>query len=370
MQRALPRHAFRRALLGAGVLLAVGASTAAADDGFVQTNLVSDIPGIALATDANLVNPWGLSAGPTTPVWTSNNGTGTSNLFLGFTKAAPAISINPLLVTIPPAPGLPTGTVFNSSTNPEDFKVTDGTTTAPARFLFASLLGTITGWSPTVGTGGNPPPSTTAEVAATVPGAVYTGLAMAVTNAGARLYAANFAQGRVDVWDGAWVPAAAPGAFTDDQLPEGYSPFNVQVIGNKLYVAYAMVDPASGRSLSKAGAGAVDVYTLQGRLAQRLITHTQLNAPWGLVRAPGNFGSFSKALLVGNFGNGRIHAYDIRTGELLGTLSDPSGHAIVNDGLWGLRIGNNTLGTKHTLILAAGIQGETHGLLAAIQPAG
>ncbi len=369
MRRATPRHALKRALLGAGVLLAVGASTAAADGGYVQTNLVSDIPGIAMATDPNLVNPWGLSAGPTTPIWTSNNGTGTSALYSGFTKASPGSAIVPLLVQVPPPPGLPTGTVFNSSANPEDFVVTDGTTSAPARFLFASLLGTIDGWAPTVGTGGNPPPSTMAQVAATVPGAAYTGLAMAVTNAGARLYAANFAQGRVDVWDGAWMPAAAPGSFTDDSLPAGYSPFNVQVLGNKLYVAYAAVDPVSGRSLSKAGAGAVDVYTLQGRLVTRLITHTQLNAPWGLVRAPGHFGEFSHALLVGNFGNGRIHAYDAKTGALLGTLSSPGGSAIVNDGLWGLRFGNNTIGTKQTLILSAGIQGETHGLLAGIRPA-
>jgi uncharacterized protein (TIGR03118 family) len=370
MQRALPRHALKRALLGAGVLLAAGAGTAAADGGYVQTNLVSDIPGIALHTDPSLVNPWGLSAGPTTPIWTSNNGTGTTALYAGFSNTSPGVA-SPLLVQVPPPPGLPTGTVFNSSTNAEDFVVSDDAgNSAPARFLFASLLGTIDGWAPTVGTGGNPPPSTTAEVAATVPGAVYTGLAMAVTNQGARLYAANFAQGRVDVWDGAWMPAAAPGAFADDALPDGYMPFNVQVIGNKLYVAYAEVDPVSGRALSQAGSGAVDEYTLQGRLVKRLIVHTQLNAPWGLVRAPGHFGEFSHALLVGNFGNGRIHAYDSKTGELMGTLSDPSGRPIVNDRVWGLRFGNGTIGTKRTLILAAGIEDETHGLLAGIRPAG
>jgi uncharacterized protein (TIGR03118 family) len=367
------RSVLRALVLGTSALLTAGATSAAADvSTYVQTNLVSDLPGVALVQDPQLVNPWGLSAGPTSPIWTSNNGTASSSLYSGFTASAPPaiVHLGATGSVAIPAGGLPTGTVFNSSTNPADFTVSDGTTSAPAAFLFASLTGAITGWNPAVGTGGSPPPSNTAEVAVQVPGAVYTGLALGTTNQGARLYAANFAQGRVDVWDGNWTPAAAPGAFTDRALPAGYSPFNVQVIGDRLYVAYGKADPTSGETENRAGEGAVDVYTLQGRLLQRLVTHDGLDAPWGLVRAPGGFGAFSNALLVGNFGNGRIHAYDIRTGTMLGVVRDAGGAPIVNSGLWGLRFGNGTIGTKHTLIFAAGIDDETHGLLGAIQPAG
>jgi uncharacterized protein (TIGR03118 family) len=367
MSRARPHHALRTVVLGLGVLGALGASAAAAaDNAYVQTNLVSDQPGVALVTDPNLVNAWGLSASPTSPIWVSDNGTELSTLYSGFNGAGPP-AIVPLVVSIPG--GAPTGTVFNSSPGASDFSVTDGTTTAKSVFLFDTEDGAIVGWNPTVGTGGNPPPSTTGEVALTVPGANYKGLALGVTNQGARLYAANFTQMRIDVWDGNWMPAAAPGAFTDPSLPSDYGPFNVQVIGKRLYVAYAQVDPTSGDEVAGPGKGFVDVYSLQGRLISRLVSHDGLNAPWGLARAPGSFGAFSHALLVGNFGNGRIHAYDIRTGAMLGTLAAPGGSPIEIDGLWALRFGNGTFGNKRTLIFSAGPDDESHGLLGALEAA-
>jgi uncharacterized protein (TIGR03118 family) len=220
-----------------------------------------------------------------------------------------------------------------------------------------------------VGTGGGSPPSTTGEVAVTVPGADYKGLALANTKSGARLYAANFTQMRIDVWDGNWMPAAAPGSFTDPDLPQGYGPFNVQVIARRLYVAYAKVDPATGDEVAGSGLGFVDVYTLQGRLVSRLVSGGDLNAPWGLVRAPGGFGAFSHALLVGNFGDGRIHAYDFATGAPLGTLQDGSGSPITIDGLWALRVGNGTFGNGRTVIFSAGPGDESHGLLGALRAA-
>jgi len=346
-------------------LLALGASTAAADENsYIQTNLVSDQPGVALLQDANLVNAWGLSASPTSPIWVANNGTATSTLYTGFNPAPPVNKVG-LTVAIPG--GAPTGTVFNSAAGTGAFPVTDGTVTAPAAFLFATEDGAIVGWNPTVGlAAGQSPPSTMAEVATTVDGANYKGLTLGNTNQGPRLYAANFTQKRIDVWDGSWTMLDEPGAFTDPMLPDTYGPFNVQVIGNRLFVAYAQVDPESGDEVAGPGRGFVDVYSLKGKLISRLISHDGLNAPWGLVRAPGNFGAFSRDLLVGNFGNGRIHAYDIKTGEMLGTLQDPSGKPIEIDGLWALRFGNGTMGTHRTLLFTAGIADEDHGLFGEI----
>jgi uncharacterized protein (TIGR03118 family) len=370
MGKARLHRTTRRAVTLGGVLLcAAGASAAtAADNSYVQTNLVSDQAGHALVQDPNLVNAWGLSASPTSPIWVANNGTETSSLYTGFNPAPPVNRLG-LLVSIPG--GAPTGTVFNAAAGSGAFPVTDGTVTAPAAFLFDTEDGAVVGWNPTVGlAAGQSPPSTTGEVALTTPGANYKGLALGITNQGARLYAANFTQMRIDVWDGDWMPAAAPGAFVDPSLPSDYGPFNVQVIGKRLYVAYAQVDPESGDEVAGSGKGFVDVYTLQGKLVSRLISHDGLNAPWGLAKAPGNFGAFGHALLVGNFGNGRIHAYDIHTGAMLGTLQDPGGSPIVIDGLWALRFGNGTFGTHRTLIFSAGPDDESHGLLGALNATG
>src|SRR4051794_18512036 len=241
MQRALPWKALRGAAAGAGLLLALGASTAAAgENSYIQTNLVSDQAGHAILQDPNLVNAWGLSASPTSPMWVANNVTATSTLYTGFN---PALPVNKVGLTVAIPDGGPTGTVFNSAAGSGAFPVTDGTVTAPAIFLFVSDSGAVTGWNPTVGVvAGSSPPSTQAQLVMHPEGAGYFGMTLANTKQGPRAYAANFIQGRIDVWDGAWNLVSTDETFTDPMLPEDYHPFNVQAIGNRIYVAYAQFD--------------------------------------------------------------------------------------------------------------------------------
>jgi uncharacterized protein (TIGR03118 family) len=322
-----------------------------------QTNLVSDLPGRAAITDPNLVNPWGLVAGPTTPIWANDNGTGVSTLYTGGVNgSAPAIV--PLVVRVPG--GLDTGIVFNNSTG---FTVSAGGVTAPAAFIFATLVGTISGWSPNVPLDGD------AQLKATVPGASFTGLANLTSAQGSFLYAADFAGGRIDVFDSDWNLVPSTGGFRDRHIPRGYAPFNIQALGGKLYVAYAKVDPSTGRADLRAK-GFVNVFDADGNLLDRLIRRDHLRAPWGLVIAPDGFGQFSGDLLVGNFGDGRIHAYDPRNGHFRGVLRDEQGRAIVNDRLWTLRFGNGVFGGPTDLVFSAGIENETHGLLGIIEAAG
>lgn len=322
-----------------------------------QVNLVSDQPGVAQVTDPNLVNPWGMSASPTSPLWVSDNGTDVTTLYAGGVHGMP-FGIVPLVVSIPG--GAPTGQVFNGS---DGFVVHSGSDSGPALFLFASEAGLITGWNPNVP---GPAPSTEAQVAVTTPGAVYKGLALASTRHGDRLYAANFSAGTIDVFDSNFMPVHRHGAFVDHRIPDGYAPFNVQELDGRLYVTYAKQDADKVDDVPGLGHGFVDVFSPNGRLLQRLIRRGPLDSPWGLAIAPRDFGRFSKDLLVGNFGNGKIHAFDRRSGELMGTLRDKHHEAIVIDGLWGLRFGNGTAGSHHTLLFTAGPDEEQHGLLGAI----
>jgi uncharacterized protein (TIGR03118 family) len=320
-----------------------------------QTDLVSDLPGRAAITDPNLVNPWGLVAGPTTPIWSNDNGAGVSTLYNGAVNgSAPAIV--PLVVRVPG--GLPTGIVFNETSG---FTVSAGGVTAPARFIVANLLGTISGWAPNV------PLNNEYQLKATVAGASFTGLANLTTDNGSFLYAADFAGGRIDVFDSSWNQIRSKEGFRDRHLPRGYSPFNIQALGDKLYVAYAKVDRKTGRA-DRFAAGFVDVFDANGKLLDRLVRGDQLHAPWGLVIAPEGFGQFSGDLLVGNFGDGRINAFDAHDGQFRGTLRDQQGRAIVNDRLWALRFGNGVLGDPTDLVFSAGIEDETHGLLGIIEP--
>jgi uncharacterized protein (TIGR03118 family) len=342
-------------------VLAVGSSAVAHPAGhqrqpaYHQTNLVSDIPGRAAITDPNLVNPWGLVAGPTTPIWSNDNGTGLSTLYTGGVNGStPAIV--PLVVRVPG--GLDTGIVFNDGTG---FTVSAGGVTAPARFIFATLVGTISGWAPNVPLDGD------AQLKATVPGAAFTGLANLTTERGSFLYAADFAGGRIDVFDSNWNLVPSQGGFRDRRIPDGYAPFNIQALGGKLYIAYAKVDRRTGQADRRAG-GFVNVFDANGNLLDRLIRRDHLRAPWGLVIAPEGFGEFSGDLLVGNFGNGRIHAFDARNGHFHGVLRDQRGRAIVNDRLWALRFGNGVFGDPTDLVFSAGIENETHGLLGTIEP--
>jgi uncharacterized protein (TIGR03118 family) len=269
------------------------------------------------------------------------------------------ISIAPLVVSIPG--GAPTGAVFNPSTS---FKVHVGTDDLPATFLFDSEAGMITAWPFT------DPPMTSATAELTVPGAIFKGLALAfVRGRGHLLYAADFHHNQIVVVNGRFQRVHLRGGFRDRRLPDGFAPFNIQNLGGKLYVSYAKQDAAAEDEVAGPGLGFVDVYSRRGILLRRLVSRGALDAPWGLVHAPGGFGRFSHALLVGNFGNGKINAYNIRNGHRLGTLRRPNGHAVQIDGLWALRFGNGVTGNRTSLLFSAGIDDEAHGLFGLIRAA-
>jgi uncharacterized protein (TIGR03118 family) len=356
------RSALVLGLVAALAALAPAAGAAAAQPGnaYHQTNLVSDLPGMAQLTDPDLVNPWGMSASPTSPVWVSDNGTDKATLYRGFVNGSPIQKV-PLVVNIPG--GAPTGQVFNPTPG---FVVRSGTASGPAAFIFDSEAGLVTGWNPGVPP---PPPSTQAQVGASVPDAIYKGLAIASTAAGTFLYGANFHQARIDVFDSGFNLVHLSGNFQDPAIPSGFAPFNIQALGGLLYVSYAKQDAAREDDVAGPALGFVDVYSTSGQLLRHLIERGQLNAPWGLVLAPAGFGRFGGDLLVGNFGDGRINAYDPATGEFLGRLRHEDNSPIQIDGLWALRFGNGVIGNQSTLLFSAGIDDEAHGLFGAIQAA-
>jgi uncharacterized protein (TIGR03118 family) len=321
---------------------------------FTQRNLISDIGGVARITDRNLVNPWGLAAGPNTPLWVADNGKDVSTIYSGAVRGSIPV-IAPLVVDIPG--GAPTGIVYNPT---QGFAIPPGQGGSPALFIFDSEAGQITAWNPHV------TPVTQAQSEVTTPGAIYKGLAIADTRKGPRLYAADFHGAKIDVFDRQFAPVHRPGAFTDGALPAGYAPFNIQLLDGRLYVTYAKQDADAKDDVPGAGLGFVDVYDTQGRLLKRLISQGNLNAPWGLVIAPHRFGGFGGDLLVGNFGDGLINAYDARTGRFDGQLTNEDGNPIQIDGLWALRFGNGTFGTPRDLLFTAGIGDEQHGLLGEI----
>ncbi len=341
----------------AAALLAACAGQAHAQ--YVRTNLVSDQQGVAAHTDANLVNAWGVAFNPNGFVWVANNGTGLSTLYDG--SGAP----NSLIVNVPSTAaatgGNPTGMVFNGST---DFSVTSNNHSGAAAFLWATESGTIAGWNPNVPNTA-PPASTQAFTAVTsTAGAVYKGLAISTgTAAGSPLYATDFHNNRVDMFNSTFAPITTPGAFTDPNLPAGYAPFNARNLNNQIYVTYALQDAAAHDDDPGAGHGFVDVYDTSGTLLRRLVSQGALNSPWGLAIAPSNFGPLSGDLLVGNFGDGHINAYNPTTGAFQGALSDAGGNPITIDGLWGFDFGNGLLNQPtNTLFFAAGPDGEAHGL--------
>ena len=309
-------------------------------------NLVSDIDGVARITDANLVNPWGLAFGPATPAWVADNGTDVSTLYSGGVRKSIPVTL-PLVVGIPG--GAPTGVVFNATPG---FKVNG----AAAHFIFDSEAGTITAWNA----------GTQAVTEATTPGAIYKGLAIANKGSTTMLYAANFHAGTIDVFNDSFAPVTVPGGFVDPNLPAGFAPFNIQEIAGRLVVAYAQQDADAEDEVAGAGLGFVDVFDTSGHLLRRLVSQGALNAPWGLAVAPRHFGPFSGDLLVGNFGDGAINAYDPRTGAFRGTLQNKDGNQIRVNGLWALRFGNGVIGTPQTLLFTAGIGDEDHGLFGEI----
>jgi len=338
----------RQLAVGLAAAAALAASTASAgiqDDRYAVQDLVAD------TGDASLVNAWGLSAGPTTPWWSSNNGTSTSTLYNGSgVKQALTVSV----------PGGPTGTVFNGVAT--DFVVSQAGKSGGARFLFATEGGQILGWSPTVnGTVAVPGASSTN-------GAVYKGLAIAAD----RLYATDFHNGRVDVFDKSFAPVSLP--FQDAKLPKGYAPFGIQAIGGSIFVTYARQDAAKKDDVPGGGAGYVDQFTTDGRLVARVASggrkNSPPNAPWGLAMAPAGFGVFGGDLLVGNFGNGRISAYQDRGGGkwvFKGQLRRGDQSLVAIDGLWAIAFGNGAAaGPASSLYFAAGPGGEAHGRFGAI----
>lgn len=341
-----------KVVLMAAMLVAGAAILPAATvNSYTETNLVSDIPGEAAHLDPNLVNPWGITAGPTTPFWISDNGTGLSTLYTGSGSAVP------LVVTIPgPAgtTGSPTGVVFNSGAGAGNF--------GGSHFIFGTEAGTIVSW--TSGTSG--------AVAFTgAAGSSYKGIG--INSSGTLLYAANFGLGSIDVLNSSFQKTSVAGNFTDPNLPAGYSPFNVQNLNGNLYVTYAQ--KGSGiNEVDGAGLGFVDEFSTSGVFEKRIGSQGALNAPWGLAIAPSSgFGSFSGDLLVGNFGSGQIEAYNLSTDTPAGTLDAGNGGPLSIPGLWGLDFGNGTDGQNpDSLYFAAGIPGtgqvEDHGLYGAIDP--
>ncbi len=355
----------QKGLAAAVAVLAVPAAWAAAPpapppncgvtNGYTQRNLAANSPALGAAhVDPHLVNTWGLAFNPTGVAWVANNKTGTSSLFNG--DGVP----QPLVVGIPEPgkaePGEPTGIVFNGS---DAFVVSGGAgVSGPANFIFATEEGTLAAWAPMVD-------EAQAKIVAdnSSMGAVYKGLALSGSGAQAKLYATDFRNGRVDVFDAHFVRMSMPGAFEDPSMPPGFAPFNIQEIDGTLYVTYAQQDPEREDDVPGAGAGFVNAFDMNGKLLRRVISQGQLNAPWGLAMAPAGFGPFSNHLLVGNFGDGHINAYDPATGAWAGALTRPDGQPLVIDGLWALRFGNGVENQPlETLFFTAGPALESQGL--------
>ena len=348
-----------RMLLGSILCVAASAGMLQASNAYVVRNLVSDIPDLADYTDPNLKGAWGISESSKSPFWISDAGTGLSTLY------SSTGSIIPLVVTIPPskagaAAGTPTGTVYNGTTG---FTVATGDA---ASFIFATLDGTISGWNSTANKG-----SAIVMVDNSANGAVYTGLAIAANGANTYLYAANFGGGTIDVFDSNYAPVTLQNAFQDSQIPAGYAPFNVQYLAGNLYVTYALV--ANGFAAAGAGNGYVDIYSPAGALMQHFIAGGNLNAPWGIAIAPANFGDFANDVLVANFGDGTINAYNATTGAWVATLNDVYGTPIVVPNIWALQLGNGgSGGDANAIYFTAGLPGPDnlpHGLLGRIQAA-
>lgn len=315
--------------------------------GFVVKNLVTDDQAAnpALITDPHLINAWGISSSPTRPFWVSANGTGLSTLY----SIDPATNMPTKigLEVIIPGDGSVTGQVFNG---------TSGFT--GDQFLFVSEDGTISGWRGALGT--------TAEILQTASDAIYKGVALAAIGGNAYLYSANFHSGAIDVLKGTEGAPDLIGKFTDPNLPSGFAPFNIQLLGGKLYVAYAM-QGAGEDEQAGAGLGFVNVFDTQGTLLNRVGTAGTLNAPWGMAIAPQSFGAFAGDLLVGNFGDGTINAFDLQTNSFVGQLTGTDGKPIHIDGLWGLSVGTGgSGGSADAIYFSAGPGDESHGLFGVI----
>lgn len=321
---------------------------------FHQNNLVADLTGTgAITVDANLVNPWGIAFGPSGALWVANNGTGTSTVYnpdgtaLPLTVTIPG-GVSPMVNPLTPGMGVPTGVIFNTTAS--DFTIPGA---GSAAFIFAGEDGSISAWNTTT--------ATTAQLVADRSGlgASYKGIAMAFDGTANHVYATNFAQNTIDMFDGSF---AFVKSFTDSTAPAGFAPFGIANIGNQLWVTYAVqLAPTNHDDSPGVGNGFVDVFNPDGSLARRFLTAGRLNSPWAIAQAPAGFVPFPNAVLIGNFGDGTIGAYDMNTGALLDVLRDANSNPIVISGLWGLAFG--PVSSSPTLYFAAGVAGETHGLV-------
>ncbi len=343
--------------------------------GFIQHNLVSDLSGVADHTDTNLVNSWGLAHSPTGPWMVSDNGTGLATQYDSTGAGVPPV------ITIPPPAGspagttaAPTGTVFNGTS---DFVVTEGSNSGPSQFLCATEDGTISGWNPDVD-----PTHAILEVDRSTTkqgrfvGAVYKGLAMGHNSSGNFLFATNFRFGTVEQFDAHF---NLVNSFTDKPLTHDcpvrgsptqcFAPFGIQNIGGILFVTFALQNAERHDDVSGAGNGFVDEFDTNGNLMHRFASNGTLNSPWGLALAPSNFGGFGGDLLVGDFGDGRINAFDL-SGNFIGQLANANGELLLINGLWGLAFGNGgDAGPTTTLFFASGLNDEADGLFGSITPA-
>jgi uncharacterized protein (TIGR03118 family) len=349
----------RNGILPACALLATFAGSLSAN-GYYVHNLVADQAGVADHMDKNLVNPWGNAWSGTSPFWIGDNGTGLSTLYDG--SGTPNASV---VVSIPAAggastPGPVTGVMQNSATTA--FQVASG---KQSSFAFCSLDGVISGWNSSVS-------ATKAEVLLdnSSKGAVYTGCAVATPSGGTpQMYLANFNSGKVEVYDQNMNPITTA-SFANSAIPTGYAPYNITILNGNVYVAYAQQDPTKKVSVVGAGNGYVAVYGLSGNLLGPTISGGNLNAPWGVAVAPATFGDFSNDLLIANFGDGKVNAYNATSGAYAGTLEDLSGNPIVEPGLWWIGFGNSGKNVDPaTLYFTAGPGAEQHGLLGSIQSA-
>ena len=320
---------------------------------YKQTNLVADTSGTALNVDPMLINPWGVAYFPNQPFWVSDNNSGFSTLYNQtgmpsgmFLVPAPAGSSHS---------STPTGIVANLAQT--GFNVNGKT----SLFIFDTEDGTISGWNGT--------DLVTLKVDNSRAGAVYKGLALITNSTGSFLLAANFNSGAVDVFDSGFNSTTLAGDFKDPSLPAGYAAFGIHVINGQVLVSYALQDAAKHDPVHQAGAGYLNLFDLNGNFVRRVASQGTLNAPWGAVIPPAGFGTFATKLLIGNFGDGTINAFDLASGNFIDQMKDSTGAVIVNASLWELIFGGGgPAGDPNTMYLTAGLANEQHGLFASILP--
>ena len=340
----------RTLIFGLLALAGVSSIAPAQQSGYSQTNLVANTSGVANNTDPQLSNPWGISFIPGQPFWIANNNGGTSTLYDAQGNKQSLVVGIPSASTNPCTPACPTGTVANPTTG----YFNNGS------FLFDTEDGIIANWTGQA--------NAVVAVDNSPNGAVYKGLALLTNSNGTFLLAANFNSGKIDVFDRNFNATTLTGTFTDPNLPAGYAPHGVHVINNAVYVAYAMQDSAKHDPTTGAGLGIVDVFDTEGNFTKTFASAGTLNAPWGVVMTSASFGAFSSDIIVGNFGDGTMNAFD-PTGKFLGQLTNSAGTVITNPGLWDMVFGAGGTGDPNTMYFTAGGANQTSGLFATLVPA-